>query len=98
MYKIAQRVAPVVIGLVLTGTGVAVASQTTGGQPAPPVEHVVPQGYVMVPADSNHDGRVDEDEPGWDCTQNGNRQCGPGAERPVTGWTVQNGTLYVYTR
>ncbi|MFJ8301312.1 hypothetical protein ACIQ9R_36175 [Streptomyces sp. NPDC094447] len=33
--------------------------------------------------DDNGDGRIDEDESGWDCTTMGNRRCGP-APAPVT--------------
>ncbi|MFE1270580.1 hypothetical protein [Streptomyces sp. NPDC058758] len=33
--------------------------------------------------DDNGDGRIDEDESGWDCATMGNRQCGP-APAPVS--------------
>lgn len=58
--------------------------------------------------DDNRDGRVDEDESGWDCRTMGNRQCGTApqcrgevefadlcatvAARPAYAWTDDNGT------
>lgn len=38
------------------------------------------EGQANALGDDNADGRVDEDESGWDCATMGNRQCGPGAQ------------------
>ncbi|MFJ4342640.1 hypothetical protein [Streptomyces sp. NPDC088915] len=34
-------------------------------------------GQADLTGDDNRDGRIDEDESGWDCRSMGNRQCGP---------------------
>jgi hypothetical protein len=34
-------------------------------------------GYAAEVGDDNGDGRIDEDESGWDCETMGNRVCGP---------------------
>ncbi|MFJ5142968.1 hypothetical protein [Streptomyces sp. NPDC088707] len=47
-------------------------------RPAPPVT-VVADVDREGPGDDNGDGRVDEDESGWDCRTMGNRVCGPAA-------------------
>ncbi|MDV6291366.1 hypothetical protein R2F25_38795 [Streptomyces sp. UP1A-1] len=36
-----------------------------------------PENLHLTPGDDNGDGRVDEDESGWDCRTMGNRVCGP---------------------
>jgi hypothetical protein len=44
--------------------------------------HAAPVGvdvYAYEVGDDNADGRIDEDESGWDCATMGNRICGPGA-------------------
>ncbi|MFB6529867.1 hypothetical protein [Streptomyces sp. NPDC056399] len=68
---------------VAAGTVLALASAsplTEGTSPAGQVGH--PVEVVAVPlsaerGDDNRDGRIDEDESGWDCRTMGNRICGP---------------------
>ncbi|MFB6700256.1 hypothetical protein [Streptomyces rubiginosohelvolus] len=44
--------------------------------PAAPAAEPAPGVTVALPGDDNADGRIDEDESGWDCRTMGNRLCG----------------------
>ncbi|NML55095.1 hypothetical protein HHL19_35800 [Streptomyces sp. R302] len=53
-------------------------------RPAAPTGLVAPRWSVEVAqglGDDNADGRIDEDESGWNCHLMGNRLCGPDAAR-----------------
>ncbi len=36
-----------------------------------------PDSTSQLSGDDNHDGRIDEDESGWNCATMGNKSCGP---------------------
>ncbi|MET8717418.1 hypothetical protein ABZV52_30080 [Streptomyces sp. NPDC004735] len=42
-----------------------------------PAPRPAPSASTIAPGDDNADGRIEEDESGWNCATMGNRQCGP---------------------
>ncbi|MFD3309401.1 hypothetical protein [Streptomyces sp. NPDC058656] len=70
--------------IVLAGLGALTASDATPADIAPHTDTVTAYndgwaaGRADLMGDDNRNGRVDEDESGWDCATMGNRECGPG--------------------
>ncbi|MFD3514838.1 hypothetical protein [Streptomyces sp. NPDC058657] len=63
-------------GFAATAVLVAAGPLTTADRPHERQEVTV----VPLSGDDNGDGRIDEDESGWDCTRMGNRVCGPNTQ------------------
>lgn len=61
-----------------------VAALGPSAAPTTAAPHPSPRAVATVTGDDNGDGRIEEDESGWDCSTMGNRQCGP----DVTGAVV----------
>ncbi|SEE82976.1 hypothetical protein SAMN05216483_6689 [Streptomyces sp. 2131.1] len=70
--------------IILGAAGTIAASDATPADFAPKSDAVTTyndgwiDGRADLMGDDNRDGRVDEDETGWDCATMGNRECGPG--------------------
>ncbi|MGP4046890.1 hypothetical protein [Streptomyces sp. 2A115] len=68
--------------VILGGLGTITASDATPADFAPQTDTVTSyndgwtDGHADLVGDDNRDGRVDEDESGWDCRAMGNRVCG----------------------
>ncbi|MFI7415279.1 hypothetical protein ACIBU0_42265 [Streptomyces sp. NPDC049627] len=68
--------------IILGGLGTITASDATPADFAPKGDTVAAyndgwiDGRADLMGDDNRDGRVDEDESGWDCATMGNRECG----------------------
>ena len=60
--------------VILGGLGTLTATDATPDDFAPHTDTVTV--HADLPGDDNGDGRVDEDESGWDCQTMGNRVCG----------------------
>ncbi len=68
---LAAATALLILALVLLAVFAMTAAVGSTGSAAP--QSVT----APVSGDDNGDGRIDEDESGWDCTAMGNRVCGP---------------------
>ncbi|MFI8206661.1 hypothetical protein [Streptomyces sp. NPDC085937] len=97
------------LAVALLGTlGALTASDATMDDFRADRQATVTSGQADALGDDNRDGRIDEDESGWDCRTMGNRQCGTAslcrgevefadvcatvAARPAYAWTDDNGT------
>ncbi|MFF8696316.1 hypothetical protein ACF08W_29295 [Streptomyces sp. NPDC015144] len=74
--------------IILGAMGAIGASDATPADFAPKSDTVTAyndgfiDGRADAMGDDNRDGRIDEDESGWDCRTMGNRECGPDAPTP----------------
>ncbi|MFJ4880125.1 hypothetical protein ACIP93_33625 [Streptomyces sp. NPDC088745] len=78
---LARTLAAATAVLVLGGLGALGASDITPNDLIPKDRTTQPEERTKT-GDDNRDGRIEEDESGWDCAAMGNRQCGPGAHLP----------------
>ncbi|MFJ2745262.1 hypothetical protein ACIO3O_37020 [Streptomyces sp. NPDC087440] len=76
---------------ILAGTVAAVFLGTTASlSPADaPAPAPAPKVTVVKTGDDNRDGRIDEDETGWDCATMGNRTCGDMGRQLVNAQAAQ---------
>jgi hypothetical protein len=51
--------------------------------------------YAAEFGDDNADGRIDEDESGWSCVDNGNRTCGPANPQGVPAGRYDGGGVLI---
>ncbi|MCD9903194.1 hypothetical protein LUR56_31075 [Streptomyces sp. MT29] len=79
-YPYSAALLAVALGLALLGLAATIGDPADSTPTAPRV-------VALSPGDDNRDGRIDEDESGWDCTAMGNRLCAadaaPGGEGEV---------------
>ncbi|MEU8133264.1 hypothetical protein [Streptodolium elevatio] len=71
-----KRAAVAMIGAGLALGLAAVGAVHVSTAEPDPKPYSVASGEGVLPGDDNNDGRVDEDETGWDCRTMGNRECG----------------------
>ncbi|AWY04600.1 hypothetical protein PBI_BRADSHAW_67 [Rhodococcus phage Bradshaw] len=88
-------VAKLLAGIVLSiAAGLGIGGELSAEITAPPVpltwednpEGMIEAGFTL-PGDDNADGVIDEDESGWNCSEMGNKVCGPVVESDCEDWT-----------
>ena len=83
-----------VVGKTVLGGGLALGFLAAPHAPA----HAAPIGvdvYAYEAGDDDGDGRIDEDESGWSCVDNGNRTCGPGNSKGVEAGRYDEGGVLI---
>ncbi|AKN68701.1 hypothetical protein QR97_01775 [Streptomyces sp. PBH53] len=78
--RLPRCASPRAAATIAAGTAATITLAALAVASAPPSRPSPPRVVAVIPAgDDNGDGRIDEDESGWDCRVMGNRVCGPSA-------------------